>query len=377
MVKKALMLLGVLAIVGVAGLSLLLPDAVNASEHSATRSFGSESIDAGAELEIEISVSGLGGAGQVKETLPDGFSFVSSTEESATADGQTVRFIIVGDEATFSYTVTASQTAGTHEFSGTVHNFDKEEAAVDGDSSIEVIGMEIPDPVFGAERSISRTSVNSGEQITISVNATEYGTAASIMETLPAGFSYKSSTLSSAAVNVSDDSLRFTLLGGDSLSYILIAGEPGDYTFSGTIENLDNESADITGDDSVTVNPAGSTAATRSFESAGVAVGGAAKVTVAVSNYGGGGKLVETLPEGFSFVSTSLGDGSASVDGQNVTFYLLGDDSVSYVASAPDGEEADGVYTFSGMLTDIDKMSRGRGRRSGHARRDRKPNLLR
>ena len=183
------------------------------------------------------------------------------------------------------------------------------------------------------------------------------------METLPAGFTYKSSTLSSAAVNVGDDSLRFTLLGGDSLSYILIAGEPGDYTFSGTIENLDNESADITGDDSVTVNPAGSTAATRSFESAGVAVGGAAKVTVTVSNYGGGGKLVETLPEGFTFVSTSLGDGSASVDGQNVTFYLLGDDSVSYVASAPRRRRRRRCIHLQRYAHGHRQDERGRGRR--------------
>ena len=80
MVKKALMLLGVLAIVGVAGLSLLLPDAVSASGHSATRSFTTNPVITGAELEIEISVSGLGGAGLVRETLPEGFSFARSDE---------------------------------------------------------------------------------------------------------------------------------------------------------------------------------------------------------------------------------------------------------------------------------------------------------
>ena len=190
MVKKALMLLGVLAIVGVAGLSLLLPDAVSASGHSATRSFGSESVDAGAELEIEISVSGLGAAGQVRETLPDGFSFVSSDEDFATVDGQTVRFIVVGDEATFSYTVTASAAAGTYEFSGKVLNFDKDERDVGGDSSIEVTGMEVIPPSFEAVRSISRSSVSSGEHVTVKIAASAYGTAASVVESLPAGFSY-------------------------------------------------------------------------------------------------------------------------------------------------------------------------------------------
>ena len=87
MVKKALMLLGVLAIVGVAGLSLLLPDAVSASGHSAARSLGTDTVVGGAEVEIEISVSGLGGFGQVRETLPEGFSFASS-DEPADVDGR-------------------------------------------------------------------------------------------------------------------------------------------------------------------------------------------------------------------------------------------------------------------------------------------------
>ena len=87
MVKKALMLLGVLAIVGVAGLSLLLPDAVSASGHSATRFLGTDTVVGGAEVEIEISVSGLGGFGQVRETLPEGFSFAGS-DEPAAVDGQ-------------------------------------------------------------------------------------------------------------------------------------------------------------------------------------------------------------------------------------------------------------------------------------------------
>ena len=154
MVKKALMLLGVLAIVGVAGLSLLLPDAVSASGHSATRSFTTNPVITGAELEIEISVSGLGGAGLVRETLPEGFSFARS-DEPHTVDGQAVQFIVLGSEATLRYTVTAPAASGTYEFSGKVVDFDKDERDVGGDTSIEVM-----DPPLGAERSISRSSVN-------------------------------------------------------------------------------------------------------------------------------------------------------------------------------------------------------------------------
>ena len=101
MVKKALMMLGVLAIVGVAGLSLLLPDAVNASGHSATRSFVTETVAAGSELEVTLEVTGLGGFGQVRETLPDGFAFVKSEDVTASGDRQTVAFTILGNDATF------------------------------------------------------------------------------------------------------------------------------------------------------------------------------------------------------------------------------------------------------------------------------------
>ena len=205
MVKKALMLLGVLAIVGVAGLSLLLPDAVSASGHSATRSFANNTVITGAELEIEISVSGLGGFGQVRETLPEGFSFVRSNED-AVVDGQKVSFTVLANEATISYTVTAPSTAGTYDFSGTVADSDKESENTGGDSSVEII-----DPPLGAERSISRSTVNPGDQITISIDASGFGDAASVQENVPAGLSYTSSSLSSAAVNVGEGSIRFTL----------------------------------------------------------------------------------------------------------------------------------------------------------------------
>ena len=346
MVKKALMLLGVLAIVGVAGLSLLLPDAVSASGHSATRSFATNTVVTGAELEIEISVSGLGGFGQVRETLPEGFSFTGS-DESAVVDGQNVSFTVLNSEATFSYTVTAPAATGTYEFSGSVLDSDKEAEDTGGDSSIEVI-----DPPLVAERSISRSSVGSGEQITISIAASGFGAAASVVENVPAGLSYTASSLSSAAVNVGEGSLRFTLLGEDSFSYTLTAGDPGDYTISGTITDLDRVTLDITGDDSVTVSAAVPAMASRSFGAAFAEPEGEVVVTIAAAGYGPAAQIVETIPEGFTYVSTDLPGGATGTDGQSVTFVILGEDSFTYTVTAP----ADtGVYAFSGSLTDIEK----------------------
>ena len=346
MVKKALMLLGVLAIVGVAGLSLLLPDAVSASGHSATRSFVTNTVATGAELEIEISVSGLGVAGQVRETLPEGFSFARS-DETATMDGQTVQFTVFGNEATFRYTVTAPAASGTYDFSGKVVDFDKDQRDVGGDSSIEVM-----DPPLGAERSISRSSVNPGEQVTISIDASGFDTTASVVEDLPAGFSYMSSSLSSAAVNAGEDSVRFTLLGGNSFNYTITAGDPGDYTFSGTITGFDKVAADITGDDSITVSAAVPAMASRSFGAAFAEPEGEVVVSIAVAGYGPAAQIVETLPEGFTYVSTDLPGGATNTAGQSVTFVILGEDSFTYTVTAP----ADtGVYAFSGTLSDINQ----------------------
>ena len=350
MVKKALMMLGVLAIVGVAGLSLLLPDAVNASGHSAARSFVTGSVAAGSELEITLQVTGLGGFGQVRETLPDGFVFVRSEDVTASVAGQTVAFTILGSDATFHYTVTASTTPGTYEFSGTVGDSNRDSLAVGGASSVEVTGPKGPE----ANRSISRSSVDSGGQVTITITTTsDYGAAGTVVEALPEGFSYASSTLSSAAVANRGESVVFTLLGDDSFSYTVNASsEAGDYMFSGTISNFDRLAGDITGDDTVTVNPPAPPAASRSFPAVFVEPEAAVVVTIAASGYGASGLIEENIPEGFAYVGTDLPGGAVEVSGQAVSFIVLGEESITYTVNAP---AETGSYSFNGTLKDINK----------------------
>ena len=350
MVKKALIMLGVLAIVGVAGLSLLLPDAVNASGHSAARSFVTDSVAAGSELEVTLQVAGLGGFGQVRETLPDGFTFVRSEDVTASLDGQTVAFTILGSDATFNYTVTASTTPGTYEFSGTVGDSNRDSLSVGGVSSVEVTGPKGPE----ASRSISRSSVDSGGQVTITITTdSDYGAAGTVVETLPEGFSYASSTLSSAAVADRGESVGFTLLGDDSFSYTVNASsEAGDYTFSGIISNFDRLTGDITGDDTVTVNPPAPPAAARSFPAPFVEPSSEVVVTIAASGYGPSGLIEESIPEGFAYLSTDLPGGAVETSGQDIFFIVLGEESITYTVTAP--AEA-GRYTFSGTLKDINK----------------------
>ena len=45
--------------------------------------------------------------------------------------------------------------------------------------------------------------------------------------------------------------------------------------------------------------------------------------------------MEETLPQGFSYAGSSLSEGSVTVDGQTVSFVLLGDGSFTYTVEAP------------------------------------------
>ena len=97
------------------------------------------------------------------------------------------------------------------------------------------------------------------------------------------------------------------------------------------------------------VTAQGSAGATRSFSPAAVAPGGQVTVTINPSNYGSRGTVIETLPQGFSYVSSSLGSGRVNVRSRQVTFTLQGDTSFTYTVTAASGA---GPHTFSGTLRD-------------------------
>ena len=78
---RALTLWVGIAVVGLvlAAIALLQINSVGATSHSAERAFSAASVPAGGELVVTIEVSGLGSAGQVVETLPEGFNYLSSS----------------------------------------------------------------------------------------------------------------------------------------------------------------------------------------------------------------------------------------------------------------------------------------------------------
>ena len=140
------MALAIVAMVGALAL-LAQPDVVEAQSHSATRAFQLDWASPGGELRVTITASNYGAFGQVVETLPDGFTFVSSSL-SATyiqEEGQTVRFSLF-DDSSFNYVVTVPTTEAQYTFSGVVKNADREERSVTGDSQIRVGPPPTPAP---------------------------------------------------------------------------------------------------------------------------------------------------------------------------------------------------------------------------------------
>ena len=146
MVRKPLAVLAVaVAVVGAAGLWHATP--VDATSHSAVRSFSAPWVLPGGRLEVTIAVSDYGGFGQVVETLPSGFSYEGSdlAEAAVAVEGQTVAFTLLGEER-FTYTVAAPSAEGPHSFSGVLLDSHRVDQAVGGDSSIRVGPAPTPTP---------------------------------------------------------------------------------------------------------------------------------------------------------------------------------------------------------------------------------------
>ena len=319
---------------------------------SASRSFDTESVAPGGTVTVTIAAANYGRFGRVTETLPGGFSYVSSDldDDEVSEDGQIVEFTLQGTDKTFSYTVTASDTAGTHVFSGTLRDSDRADHDVGGAASVTVTAGSVA-PGASASRLFDTASVAPGGTVTVTIAAANYGRFGRVTETLPGGFSYVSSDLDDDEVSEDGQIVEFTLQGTDIFSYTVTASDTaGTHNFSGTLRDSDRADHDVGGAASVTVT-AGSAApgasASRSFDTASVAPGGTVTVTIAAANYGRFGRVTETLPGGFSYVSSDLDDDEVSEDGQIVKFTLQGTDIFSYTVTASDTA---GTHVFSGTL---------------------------
>ena len=360
------------AITGMVGLLGFLPVAAQGSDASATRSFNPATVEPDGEVVVTIAATGYGSLGAVTEMLPAGFSYESSSltgeGEVTEVDARTVRFTLQGADKTFTYTVTASSTAGDHDFSGVLRDSDRGDHDVDGASVVTVEAAAPPpeaDP--SATRSFNPATVEPDGEIVVTIVATGYGSLGAVTETLPAGFSYESSSLTDEGevTEVDARTVRFTLQGADkTFTYTVTASSTaGNYDFSGVLRDSDRGDHDVDGAFRVTVEaPAGPQArATRSFNPATVEPGGEVVVRIAATGYGSLGAVTETLPAGFSYESSSLTDEGevTEVDARTVRFTLQGEDKTfTYTVTASSVERS---HTFSGVLRDSDRQDHAVG----------------
>ena len=354
------------AITGMVGLLGFLPVAAQGSDPnpSATRSINPATVESGGEVEVRIAATGYGSLGAVTETLPAGFSYESSSltgaGEVTEVDARTVRFTLQGADQTFTYTVTASSEAGDYDFSGVLRDSDRQDHTVGGATRVTVEAPAVPQA--SATRSFNPATVESGGEVEVRIAATGYGSLGAVTETLPAGFSYESSSLTGAGevTEVDARTVRFTLQGADqTFTYTVTASSmAGDYDFSGVLRDSDRQDHTVGGATRVTVEaPAVPQAsATRSFNPATVESGGEVEVRIAATGYGSLGAVTETLPAGFSYESSSLTDAGevTEVDARTVRFTLQGaDKTFTYTVTASSVERS---HTFSGVLRDSDRQ---------------------
>ena len=197
-------------------------------------------------------------------------------------------------------------------------------------------------PSVSVTRSINPDSVPAGGgvvTVTIGINGS-YGIG-SVVEKLPADFSYVSGSVmpSDITVDVSGQDLTFPLVGESSFSYrVNTSTSSGQHPFpsgSQLTYGFDRDTAPVGGESSVTVEQAQqpSVSVTRSINPDSVqAGGGVVTVTIGINGSYGIGSVVEKLPADFTYVDGSVmpSDITVDVSGQDLTFPLVGESSFSY-----------------------------------------------
>ena len=342
--------------------SVTVTTGTTTSEASATRSFNPATVEPDGEVVVTIEPTGYGSLGAVTETLPAGFSYDSSSltdeGEVTEVDARTVRFTLQGADKTFTYTVRASNTAGSHDFSGKLRDSDRADHDVGGASSVTVTTGTTTSEA-SATRSFNPATVEPDGEVVVTIEPTGYGSLGAVTETLPAGFSYDSSSLTDEGevTEVDARTVRFTLQGADkTFTYTVRASNTaGSHDFSGKLRDSDRADHDVGGASSVTVlGPR----ATRSFSSTRVRPSGPVTVTITARDYGSFGAVVETLPNGFAYVSSALA--YVEEHGMELRFALLDPNNTSfmYTVRAP---SSPGSYEFMGRLIDDAQMSQDVG----------------
>ena len=153
-----------------------------------TRSFSSDMVEAGGTLDVTITVAGFNG--QVVETLPDGFTYISSTFVPAAngrvSDDVEPEIIFTVFAATsVTYTVMAPDPLpeGAQTFSGVVRPIGADEVSIMGEMSVNVPATPTPEPTPTAtmipvdpeSASLNTDKASSATRLTITGSGSQLG----------------------------------------------------------------------------------------------------------------------------------------------------------------------------------------------------------
>ena len=388
MLKAVIAVMAVIVVsVGVWELNPLAAQAIPA----ASRSFSPDPVGASGEVTVKITAEGYGAFADVVEELPAGFTYLSSDlpDGNVTRDGQTVTLSLIGvtSPATFTYTVTASSMEGDHPFTGVFSGVEPDFDAfsgvqVGGDSSITIVATTTPpdtgdgdtgdgdtgttppdagDPT--ASRSFSPDPVGASGEVTVTITADGYGAFADVVEELPAGFTYLSSDLPDGNVTRDGQTVTLSLIGVTTpatFTYTVTASSmEGDHpftgVFSGVVLNFDAFSGvQVGGDASIAVGLAAGPTASRSFPADPVDGGGEVTVTITAKGHGSFGEVTETLPAGFTYLSSSLPDDQVESEGQTVTLSLVGATSPTTFTYTVAASSVAGDHPFTGVFSGVE-----------------------
>ena len=258
--KPLLTIAGILLLLFVAvSVSTVVTEIATAESATATRTLPAEPVSAGEFFTVRIEAQGYDTFGKVIETLPEGFTYMTSTLDPRAVKiyeaTNTVTFTLIS-ETSFTYTVRTPDTEGTYTFNGILVDVSKNEYEVSGDAEIVIVEAdEEVEPT--ATRTLPEELVLASEIFTVRIKASHYGYFGNIMESLPEGFVYEDSTLNPKSVEVEDNLVMYTLWGEPSFTYTVTAPDTeGTYTFSGILIDEEKNKYEISGDAEIVVKQA-------------------------------------------------------------------------------------------------------------------------
>jgi hypothetical protein len=211
-------------------------------------------------------------------------------------------------------------------------------------------------PVAGSAGTVTRSFSSSiappGNTITITLTpspSTLFDTPGySVIETLPAGFTYVSDTAEGRVQ--SGQTITFTRLGASPITYTVLAARSAGTTFTGTFKDEVRNSGNVGGSSVILVGSRTPGTITRSISSSSVPPDGTLTITLTPSPTGlfdaPGYRVIETIPTGFTYLSTTAG---VTVEGNVVTLTQIGSSPITYTLRAP---STTGSYVISGIFMD-------------------------